>query len=498
MLTAVGLSKSFGSATVLRDVSFDIPVGGCVAFVGENGAGKSTLAKCLVGAHQPDSGEILIDGRAVLLVTPADARRMGIGFLPQELANVPAMSVAENIVLGSWPSRGGFTSQRTIRARARSVLRRLGVDLDLDARMSTQPLGVRQLAEIAKALLQESRLLVLDEPTAALSKQDSEKLFQVVRRLTKDDVSIIFISHRMDEVHEFADTVHVMRNGRLVASVDPRTTSKQQLVTHMLGEEAQTELHAEVPVHPAGTPALTVRELREPGPPALENLDFTIHEGEMLGIFGIRGSGADAIAEILGGKRRPAEMRLSIRGIERGAFRSPREATQCGVAYVPQERKRDGLVLGQPIRTNISLTVPRAVSHFGIRNPAAERALAQDYVRQLDIRLRSIHQAVGQLSGGNQQKALLAARLATKPRVLVLHEPTRGVDVGARAQLLRELRRLAAAGMACLIVSSDVEEVTTVCDRILIIRDGAFVEELVGNAVTQQRALSAATRGENG
>jgi ABC-type sugar transport system ATPase subunit len=498
MLTAVGLSKSFGSAAVLRDVGFEVPTGACVAFIGENGAGKSTLAKCLVGAHQPDAGEIRLDGRPVVLATPADARRMGIGFLPQELANVPALSVAENIVLGSWPSRGGLTTQRGIRARARTVLDRLGVDLDLDAPMSTQTLGVRQLAEIAKALLQESRFLVLDEPTAALSQEDSDKLFEVVRRLTQDDVTIIFISHRMDEVHQFAETVHVMRNGHLVASVDPRATTKHELVTYMLGEEAQLDLHAEVEVHPARTPALTVSALREPGPPALDGLEFTIHEGEMLGIFGIRGSGSDAIAEIIGGKRRPAELRLTIRGIERPAFRNPHEATQCGIAYVPQERKRDGLVLGQSIKTNVSLTVPKAVSRFGLRRPAAERGLAQRYAGELDIRMRSINQAVGQLSGGNQQKTLLAARLATRPRVLVLHEPTRGVDVGARAQLLRELRRLAAEGLACLLVSSDVEEVTTACDRVLVIRDGVFVDELVGSAITQQRALTAATRGENG
>jgi ABC-type sugar transport system ATPase subunit len=216
VFTATTLFKSFGSTTVLRDVSVEIPDGSCVAFIGENGAGKSTLAKCFVGAYQPDSGELRLDGRPLVLSSPAAARRLGIGFLPQELANVPALSVAENIVIGAWPSRFGVTRKRAMHERARTVLRRLGVTLDLNASMNSQPLAVRQLAEIAKALLGDSRLLVLDEPTAALSEEDSEKLFRVVRRLASEGVTVVFISHRMDEVHKFADTVHVMRNGALV------------------------------------------------------------------------------------------------------------------------------------------------------------------------------------------------------------------------------------------------------------------------------------------
>ncbi|MGX7680833.1 sugar ABC transporter ATP-binding protein [Jatrophihabitans sp. DSM 45814] len=497
MLTAVHVSKSFGSSVVLRDVNFEVAAGTCVAFIGENGAGKSTLAKCLVGAHQPDAGSILIDGRAVVLASPADAHKMGIGFLPQELANVPALSVAENIVVGAWPQRFGITTKRAMHERARSVLRRLGVSLDLGAPMADQTLAARQLAEIAKALLQDSRLLVLDEPTAALSEQDSEKLFQVVRRLADDGVTIIFISHRMDEVHKFADTVHVMRNGELVASLDPKTTSKKELVSHMLGApQAVSAARTNAISVVERVPALTLSGLYEPGPPPLEDVGFTIYEGELLGIFGVRGSGSDTIAEVLGGKRKPSAGSLTIRGAHRPTFSNPREAIKCGVGYVPQERKRDGLVLQDPIRTNVSLSVPRQVSRFGIRHVAAERSLAQSFAHQLDIRMRSVGQPVSQLSGGNQQKVLLASRLATHPRVLVLHEPTRGVDIGARAQLLRELRTLAAAGMACLIVSSDVEEVTTTCDRLLIIRDGAFVEELSGSEITQQNALHAATRGE--
>ena len=499
MLTAARISKSFGSSNVLRDVSFTIPAGACVAFIGENGAGKSTLAKCIVGAHQPDAGEIFIDGKPVVLDSPADAHRLGIGFLPQELANVPALSVAENIVIGAWPHRFGVTTKRAMRSRAQTVLRRLGVSLDLGAPMADQSLAARQLAEIAKALLQDSRLLVLDEPTAALSEQDSEKLFQVVRRLAADGVTIIFISHRMDEVHKFADTVHVMRNGELVASLDPATASKDEIVSHMLGDAVVADHVGAGRTEPASrVQALGVSELIEPGPPALSGIDFSVFEGELLGIFGVRGSGSETIAEILGGKRRPTSGTLTIAGITRPPFRNPREATQCGVAYVPQERKRDGLVLQDPIKTNISIAVPKLVSRFGVRKRSGERSLAQSYARQLDIRMRSISQPVGQLSGGNQQKVLLASRLATRPRVLVLHEPTRGVDIGARTQLLRELRTLAAQGVACLLVSSDIEEVTTVCDRVLIIRDGAFVDELTGPAITQQNALLAATRGETG
>jgi ABC-type sugar transport system ATPase subunit len=496
MLSVEGLSKSFGAARVLRDVSFTVAAGECVAFIGENGAGKSTLAKCLVGAHRPDSGVLRIAGEPVSFDGPRAAKQAGIGFLPQELSNVPAMTVAENIVLGLWPHRLGVVGARRTRARARAVLDLLGIDLELDAPMAGQTLAAQQMAEIARALLQESRLLVLDEPTAALSEEDSEKLFALVRRLASNGVAVIFISHRMDEVHKFADTVNVMRNGALVASLPPAAATKGELVAHMLGTDAAQELTAGERARGAATPVLAVEGLSQPGPRGLHDVAFTLHEGELLGVFGVRGSGHDAIAEILGGKRRSDSGRITVGGARRGPFRGPRDAAAAGVAYVPQERKRDGLVLGQSIRANICLGVPRLVSRLGFRRPGVERRLASEFARELDIRMRGVNQPVGQLSGGNQQKALLASRLITKPRVLVLHEPTRGVDIGARVQLMRELRELAAAGMACLIVSSDVEEVATVCERVLVVRDGAIARELSGDEVTQQNALEFATQGE--
>ncbi len=490
------LRKAFGSVEVLRDVSFDVAQGECVAFIGENGAGKSTLAKCLVGAHRPDDGEIRVGGERMALDSPGDAQRIGIGFLPQELSNVPDMTVAENIVLGLWPARFGLASARATRARARAILGRLGVELDLDAQMSSQSLAAQQMAQIAHALLQESRLLVLDEPTAALSEEDSETLFAVVRRLAEAGVAVIFISHRMDEVHKFADTVHVMRNGSLVASVSPSQTTKRELVAHMLGTSNPAELVSSERRDVTEAPVLEAR-LSRPGSVSLSDVELTLHEGEVLGIYGVRGSGNDLIAEILGGKRQPSTGAITIDGVRRAPFRSPRDAGCCGVAYVPQERKRDGLVLGQSIVTNVCLTVPRVVSRFGIRRPAIERRLAGSFADGLSIRMRGLSQPVGELSGGNQQKTLLASRLVTKPRVLVLHEPTRGVDIGARVQILRELRGLAAEGVACLVVSSDVEEVATVCDRVLVMRDGSIVSELRGEDVTQENALQFATRGEH-
>lgn len=494
LLSVASVSKSYGSTKVLRDVSFEVPRGACVAFIGENGAGKSTLARCLVGAHKPDAGVIRIGGQEFVFNSPADAKAAGVGFLPQELANVPALTVAENIVLGLWPSRVGITSRRETQAKASEALERLGVDLALGAPMGSQSLSAQQMAEIAKALLQESRLLVLDEPTAALSEEDSEKLFTVVRRLAASGVTLIFISHRMDEVHRFADTVHVMRNGALVASLPPSSATKRELVEHMLGTSTEVE---NPPVHQRAADAQAVLEvagLCDDGQTVIRDVGFSVYEGELVGIFGVRGSGNDVIAEILGGKRRATAGTIKVRGRNHGRFRGPRDAGRVGIAYVPQERKRDGLVLGQSIRSNICMTVPQLVSKLGIRQPTAERRLAEHFASGLDIRMRSVNQPVGLLSGGNQQKALLASRLATKPEVLILHEPTRGVDVGARMQLLRELRRRAEAGMAGVIITSDVEEVTTVCDRILIVRDGVIVSELTGAERTQQNALELATK----
>ena len=491
LFEARGLTKSYGPNRILTEVGFTLARGESVALIGENGAGKSTFAKIITGVIRPDSGTLAFDGVEVVFTAPRDALAAGLAFIPQELAYLPDLTVAENIVLGQWPNRSGWTTPAGIRARAQAVCDRYDIHFDLDAPMRHLKLAERQLVEIVKALMREARMIVLDEPTAALNDQESAALFGILRRLNGQGVGVLYISHRMDEVYRFSDRVDVLRNGRRVASVRPRETTPTQLIAHMLGQEKED--FAREATARTGEAALQLRGWRSSGLPALDDVNLEVQAGEIVGLYGVRGSGADAIAEGLAGVNRGISGEIVIGGVTRGPFASPYEAKAAGLAYVPAERKRDGLVLGLPIRRNVTLMVLRSLSRFGFVDGAAERAISDDLVRRFDVRFRGADQPVERLSGGNQQKVLLASRIAAKPRYLVLHEPTRGVDVGARVEIHRLLAGVADGGCATLMVTSDVEEAVTVPDRLIVIRDGRIAGELSGNAMTQANAISLAT-----
>jgi ABC-type sugar transport system ATPase subunit len=491
LFEARGLTKSYGPNRILTDVNFSLARGESVALIGENGAGKSTFAKVITGVTRPDNGVLSFDGAEVIFTAPRDALAAGLAFIPQELAYVPDLSVAENIVLGQWPGRSGRTTPAAIHARAQAVCDRYGIHFDLDAPMRQLKLAERQLVEIVKALMREARMIVLDEPTAALNEQESAALFAILRRLNDQGVGVLYISHRMDEVYRFSDRVDVLRNGRCVASVRPKETTPTQLIAHMLGQEKQNFTRGDTAR--TGTAALQLRNWRSSGLPALDDVNLEVQAGEIVGLYGVRGSGADAIAEGLAGVNRAISGEIVIGGVTRGPFASPYEAKTAGLAYVPAERKRDGLVLGLPIRRNVTLMVLRSLSRFGFVDGAAERAISDDLVSRFNIRFRGADQPVERLSGGNQQKVLLASRIAAKPRYLVLHEPTRGVDVGARVEIHRLLAGAADGGCATLMITSDVEEAVTVPDRLIVIRDGRIAGELSGNAMTQANAISLAT-----
>jgi ABC-type sugar transport system ATPase subunit len=354
-------------------------------------------------------------------------------------------------------------------------------------------LAERQLVEIVKALMRDARMIVLDEPTAALNEQESATLFGILRRLNDKGVGIIYISHRMDEVYRFSDRVDVLRNGRRVASVPPQDTTPAELIAHMLGQEKED--FARAGTAREGQVSLRLIGWHNSGLPALDDINIDVREGEIVGLYGVRGSGADLIAEGLAGLRREIAGQIAVAGVTQRVFGSPYAARAAGVAYVPAERKRDGLVLGLPVRRNITLMILRSLSRLGIINDRAEAAVADELVRKFDVRFRGADQPVERLSGGNQQKVLLASRVAARPRYLVLHEPTRGVDVGARVEIHRLLAGVADGGCATLIVTSDVEEAVTVPDRLIVIRDGRIVGELSGYQMTQANAISLATKG---
>lgn len=491
VLEARNLGKSYARHDVLRGVDFKVHPGESVAVIGENGAGKSTFVKMLAGVIRPDEGEILIDGARVTLQSPRDALARGVAFIPQELAYVPELTAAENIVLGQWPNQAGVTSAQAIRRRAEAEVARFGLDVDVRQRMSSLKLADRQLVEILKALARKARLILLDEPTASLTDAESQVLFRVLRSLCEQGVGIVYISHRMDEVFRFSDRVDVLRNGALVRSAPTASATPADLIAAMLGQAA--EQYEATGAEETGQPMISLENWTSDVAPQLQNLNLTVRAGEMVGLFGIRGSGTDLVAEALAGRAAHINGRLTIDGRSRPIFQSPREAVRAGLAYVPAERKRDGLLLSFPIRQNLSLFLLNTLARVGFIQRAREESLAKRLINQFNIRCRDSRQLVEQLSGGNQQKVMLASRLVRDPKIVVLNEPTRGVDVGARLEIHRFLRDVAERGAAILLVTSDIEEAVAVSDRLLVMRDGAIQGELLGAEKTQGQALRLAT-----
>jgi ribose transport system ATP-binding protein len=493
VLRATQLAKSYGGHLVLKHVDFTIDAGEIVAVIGENGAGKSTFAKIIAGAVQPESGQLTCNGGSVQFRSPRDALRAGIAYIPQELAYLPNLTVADNILVGRWPHRVGVTSDLAIRALASSEARRFGIQVAVGRRMAELTLAERQLVEILKALTRSSAVLVLDEPTASLTSSESKNLFGILRRLAKSGLSVIFISHRMDEIFEVSDRVVVLRNGEVVGDVATAATTRPQLIGYMLGAAAE-ELAEQRAARSFNDPALELVGWSWSGEPSIHNFNLTVNRGEIVCVFGIRGSGGEAIAEGLAGRKPKFEGGLVIEGKRYSVFRKPASARRAGIGYVPAERKREGLVMPLPVAANLTLLVLRAVSRFGWLRAGAEAKLARQLRDRMQIRFRGLSQPVSTLSGGNQQKVMLASRLAAQPRVLVLQEPTRGVDVGARVEIHHFLRSIAAQGTAVLWVTTDVEEAVLIADRLVVLREGAIVGELTGQKMTQGKALELATK----
>jgi ribose transport system ATP-binding protein len=492
LVEVTGLSKSYGANRVLAAIDFHLNAGESVAVIGENGAGKSTFAKILTGVIRPDAGAIRLQGERVGLHSPRDALRQGIALIPQELAYVPHLTVAENIVLGNWPSWRGLTWPRAWLRRAAENCRRFNIALDVGRTMATLKLAERQIVEIVKALSRKARLIVLDEPTASLSEQESRTLFAILGRLTAEGVGIIYISHRMDEVYRFSDRVVVFRNGELVASVVTSQTTPAQLIGFMLGQQKESFAHAAEEAHFAGQSAVDVRDWTRQGMPSLAGVSFSLGVGEIVGLYGLRGSGAELVAEGLAGLRPDIAGALALAGRSRALFPTPLAAKRANVAYVPAERKRDGLVLMLPIRANLVMLIVSLLARWGFIRRRLEQTRAADLAAKFDVRCASLNQTVRLLSGGNQQKVLLASRMAAEPRLLILQEPTRGVDVGARVEIHRFLAGIADRGCAVLLVTADVEEAVAVSHRLLVMREGRIAGELKGPRKTQAQAIALA------
>ena len=488
VLRMEGIRKAFPGVVALDGVDLEVRRGEVHVLLGENGAGKSTLMKVLSGAHSSDSGRIWIEEREVRIDGPRRAREMGIGIIYQELTLVPGLTVAENVFLGREARLApGLVDRPTMIAAAQRLLSHVGATFDAGGLVAGLSIAQRQLVEIAKALSLDARILVMDEPTSALSDRETRALFAAIRGLTAKGVSIIYISHRLDEIFEIGDRVTVLRDGRHVATLETRTADRRELVRLMANRELDERV-LKSPV-PRGKELLRVEGLTRRG--VLEDISFAVHAGEIVGIAGLLGAGRTEIARAVFGLDRIDGGRVTVMGRER-RIRSPRQAIRARIGFVTEDRKVQGLVLGRSVRDNIALPVLATLSRLGVVRQRDEQALAEQYVRDLRIRTPSVEQLALHLSGGNQQKVVLAKWLACRVDILFLDEPTRGIDVGAKQEIYLLMNRLAADGVGIVLISSELPEIVGLSDRVLVMRAGRIAGEFTRAEATQERVLACA------
>ncbi len=466
------VSKSFGPVNVIDRVSINVRPGQVHALLGENGAGKSTLIKMMSGVYQPDSGTIIIDGKQTHLPTSKAAEDLGIATIHQELNLVPTMTVAENVMLGRFPTRYGLVNHRKLDALAQEALDLIGVDVKLNDRIGNLGIARQQMVEIAKALSMHARILILDEPTAALTDHEIEQLFKVIRDLKAQNVAMVFISHHLDEIAEIADTVSVLRDGQLIDEV-PATTSEAELVRLMVGREITNQYPREP--HPIGDPLLVVKDLSSDD--KFQNVSFTVHAGEIVGMAGLVGAGRTEVIRAIAGcdPVTGGSIMVNNHPLKLGDIR---HAIRAGIGHVPEDRKAQGLVLTASVNENLGFATLQSTSRFGLADRRGQKQRATKVAEQLRIRMASIDQPVKDLSGGNQQKAVFGRWVLANSQVLLLDEPTRGVDVGAKVEIYQLINSITSAGGAVLMVSSELPEVIGMSDRILVMSGGRLAGEL--------------------
>jgi simple sugar transport system ATP-binding protein len=488
LLHARGLTKRFPGTIALDDVEFGLVAGEVHALLGENGAGKSTLIKCLTGAYRRDGGEIVLDGRSISPQSTFEAQELGIGTVYQEVNLLPNLTVAENLTLGRQPRRMGLVSRRGMRAMAREMLAGYGLAIDVDRDLGSYSVAVQQIVAIARAVHLSGKVLILDEPTASLDAREVAMLFDVVRGLRERGLGIVFVSHFLDQVFAISNRITVLRNGRHVATTDAADLDRVRLINLMLGRELAEETSHSRGAREPGVEILRAEGLGRRG--RIAPFDLTVRSGEVVGMAGLLGSGRTETAEVLFGAT----------GADSGAvcdasgavdLSSPARAIAAGFGFAPEDRKTDGIIGDLTVRENIILALQ---AHRGWAQPIPrneQRRVAEDYIRRLDIRTPGAEKPVGLLSGGNQQKVILARWLAMNPRFLILDEPTRGIDVGAHAEVLRLINEMVASGMSLLVISSELEELVAVSDRVIVVRDHRHIAELAGQEVTTEAIVRA-------
>ena len=491
-----GISKTFGAVRALRGVDLTVWPGEIHALMGENGAGKSTLMKILSGAYHADpGGRMLVDGREVAIVSPLDALRLGVAVIYQELSLAPNLSVQQNVCLGREAARAGILDKAAMRRQCADILKRLGADFRPETRVSRLSLAQQQMVEIARALSVDARILVMDEPTASLSSRETDKLFDLIRKLRADGLAIIYISHRMAEVYELADRCSVLRDGSYVGTLMREELKAEALVKMMVGRDL-TKFYKKD--HDAkgsrGEAILKVRGMSDGGR-RVNACSFDLHQGEVLALAGLVGSGRTELARLIYGADPRTAGTIELDGKPLDIVR-PIQAVNAGIVYLTEDRKGQGLFLDMTVQENINLqVVGRDAGKGGLLDLKKAKIRAVDAIKALSIRVAGPIVEVGSLSGGNQQKVLLSRLLETKPRVLILDEPTRGVDIGAKSEIYRIIDDLVKAGVGVLVISSEMPEVVGISDRVLVMREGEIVGEVGGSTgveITQENIIALA------
>jgi len=480
VLQATGIHKSFGGAIALHDARLTLHGGEIHAVMGENGSGKSTLLAILSGALRPDAGTIGVDGRSVAALDPVAARAAGIAIVHQEPQLAPSLTVAENILMGRLPASGGFLRWQTVNARAQAVLATLGIDVDVRTKVAELSIGRRQMIEIAKGLVDEPRILLLDEATSSLDEADAAILFRLLRALRDRGVAIAFVSHRMTEVMQLADRATVLRDGHFIGTTPVAETDERALVAMMVGRDLKSYWH-----RAPARPGKVLLDLQNVSRGSLRDVTLTVRAGEVVGLAGLVGSGRSALMRTIAGVRTATSGAIVVDG-QRVDPASPAHAHRAGIGYVPEDRKVEGLVMGWSIRRNAALSRMNLRGPLAFLGRAFDEAAFADGSQGLKIKATDSGQRVGELSGGNQQKVVIARELATRPKVLLLDEPTRGIDVGAKEDIYAQIAKLVGEGMGLLIASSELQELLGVCHRICVLYQGRIVAEFDAEEATEE------------
>lgn len=487
------ITKRFYSVTALHDINVDFNSGEIHVVIGENGAGKSTLMKIVAGLYQRDEGEILLEGKPVNFRSPLEAIANHISMIHQELMPIPDLTVAQNIFLGREPlNRFGLLDKRALLKQAQELLDEIGIDINPRAEMRTLSVAQIQLVEIAKAVSFRSRMLIMDEPTSAISDREIEKLYDLIFKLKAEGVSIVFISHKLDEIFRVADKITVLRDGEFIATKDAKELDKDTLISLMVGRDL-TNIYDKQSM-PLGEPVLEVRHLTKKG--LFEDISFTLHQNEILGIAGLMGAGRTELVETIFGLRKADSGEILLRG-KPVTIKSPSDAQKYGLALIPEDRKAMGLDLKDTTGFNISLCSLGSLLHFGCLDKKTEASRVDSMIREMNVKVTSRKTPVVTLSGGNQQKVVLSKWMMTDPDILIMDEPTRGIDIGAKTEIYKLISNMAQQNRSVIMVSSELPEIIGMSDRVLVLCAGKLAGELTGTQINQQDIMRCATNQAN-